>query len=400
MLKKLQIKFICINMLIVTVMLAIIFGMVFHFTGESLEAESLRMMQALATGPVHQAIPSEPLAGFRLPYLVIQIGTTGDLTISGAGYGSVSDAAFLEEIIEAAFTADTQSGVLKEQHLRFLRVSVPGGERIVFADTSIEEATMRNLIQNCILIGLVSFVLFFGLSLLFSRWAIRPVSRAWDQQKQFVADASHELKTPLTVIMTNAELLQSPDYEPAARQRFAGNILTMSRQMRGLVENLLALARADNSAERAVFSILDFSELTEDALLPFEPLYFEKGLMLESQIQENIRLRGSESQLRQVIDILLDNALKYSDNPGTVTLRLAVKSGHCLLSIANPGPAISKEDLKNIFKRFYRIDSARTMNRSYGLGLSIAETITLNHHGRIWAESKEGMITFFVQLPM
>lgn len=400
MLKKLQIKFVCINMVIVTVMMAVIFGMVFYFTGKSLEAESLQMMQSLSTGPIAPGLPGENMGEIRLPYFILHINHWGDVTGYSSGYYDLSDEEFLAEITKVVFSSQAQSGILKDYHLRYLRSVGPSGERLIFVDTSSEEATMRSLISSCAAVGALCLVIFFGISLLFARWSIKPVAQAWEQQKQFVADASHELKTPLTVIMTNAELLQSSDYGEDSKQKFAGSILTMSHQMRGLVEGLLELARVDNGAAKAKFAELDYSQLVSDALLPFEPLFFERGLQLESQLQNGIRLSGSESHLRQVVEILLDNALKYSSADAAIRIRLFQQGNQSMLTVSNPGDPISKEDLKNIFKRFYRIDSVRTMNHSYGLGLSIAASIVTSHHGKIWAESRGGMITFFVQLPI
>ena len=180
----------------------------------------------------------------------------------------------------------------------------------------------------------------------------------------------------------------------------ADNILTMSRQMRGLVEDLLELARVDDGIARTVWTRVDLSRLVSDAVLTFEPVCFEAGLTLETDIQPDITVRGSESHLRQVAEILLDNARKYADPGGTVTVTLTRQGRrHCLLSVADPGEAISPEDLKNIFKRFYRADKARAMDHSYGLGLSIADSIVTDHHGKIWAESAGGINTFFVSLP-
>ena len=181
---------------------------------------------------------------------------------------------------------------------------------------------------------------------------VKPVEASWDQQRQFISDASHELKTPLTVILTNAELMQSPDYDAEAKARFSGNILTMARQMRGLVE------------ER-----VDLSQVLSDAALPFEPLYFENGLELDSAVEAGIFVRGSADHLRRVAEILLDNARKYSE-PGRVRFALQRQGkNQCVLSVANPGAPISRDDLQHIFKRFYRADAARSRDGSYGLGL-------------------------------
>ena len=170
--------------------------------------------------------------------------------------------------------------------------------------------------------------------------------------------------------------------------------------MRGLVERLLELARADNGQVQTTFDDVQFSKLVFDAILPFEPIFFEKGLTLSSQLEEDIVLRGSQSHLKQVVEILLDNAQKYSDPQGEVLIKLRRQSrGRCLMSVSNPGPALSQEDLSNIFKRFYRMDKARSRDGGVGLGLAIAQSIVQAHHGRIWAESTNGINTFCVSLP-
>ena len=225
------------------------------------------------------------------------------------------------------------------------------------------------------------------------------MEKAWAQQRQFVSDASHELKTPLTVILTNAELLQQPDTEPQTRKTCEDSILTMSHQMRALVEDLLELARNDNGKSKMVPETLDFSALVEDGMLPFEAVFYERGLTLESDIQPGITLTGSRQHLEQVLDILLDNARKYAST-GTVTVTLFPWGRHhCRLCVSNECEALSPEELKSIFKRFYRRDAARSRDGSFGLGLSIAESIVNAHGGKIWACWEAGRITFTAELP-
>lgn len=399
MIKRLRLKFICINMAIVTAMLLVIFGMVLHFTADSLRQQSLDMLQQVSDNPRHNWLaPREAPVDAQLPYFSVSVDLWGQLIASTDSNYALPDTQTLEQVIALALADGNNVGYLKDYHLRFQRNTTPFGQSLVFVDVSSETATLNNLAKSCAFIALASLAAFWGLSVLLARWAIRPVENAWNQQRQFVADASHELKTPLTVILTNAELLQQPDYDEEARSQFVSSILTMSHQMRGLVESLLELARVDNGAANLVFSELDYSQLIQDSLLPFEPVYFERGLTLESILCEGIHLRGSAAHLRQVLDILLDNAAKYSDPHATVTVTLQRQGSHCLLKVTNPGPAISPEDLKNIFKRFYRVDKARAMNRSYGLGLSIAQNVIQQHGGRIWAESGNGSNSFCVQL--
>ncbi|ETP73199.1 histidine kinase [Lachnospiraceae bacterium JC7] len=273
---------------------------------------------------------------------------------------------------------------------------------IVFADVSSEIATMKNLTRNCFFSGLLSFIVFLVIAMFFARWSVKPVEDAWIQQRQFVSDASHELKTPLSVILTDAEMLRSRDFDEEKKKQFADNILTMSHQMRGLVESLLQLARVDNGAiQKAPEQMIDLSQMVSNEVMTFEVMFFEKGLMLTEDVEKGISIKGAPQYIKQVIEILLDNAQKYSFPNGTVEVSLKKSGSHrCLLSVADPGEKISDEDLKNIFKRFYRIDEARAMNHSYGLGLSIAQNIVKDHKGRIWAESKNGINTFRVELPL
>ena len=389
MIRRLWIKFVFINMAIVTAMLYVIFSLIIFFMGMGLEIQSQNMMQQLMDSSMRPEWRGEARQEVRRPHFLVQIDHRGDVVSIDRSYFEQTEDSVLEEYIRAALDTGEESGALKEYKLRFRKHNAPMGMTIVFMDISAEIAAMENLVRASIVIGLASFGIFFGISFLLAKWAVKPVETVWNQQKQFVADASHELKTPLTVIMTNAELLQEPEYTEAERQRFAGSILTMSRQMRGLVESLLELARVDNGTARMDFAEVDFSELTAEGLLPFEPVYFEKELLLES-----------DAHLRQVLDILLDNGAKYSAPGARVTIQLRRQGNACLLTVANPGEPIGREDLTNIFKRFYRVDKVRSMNHSYGLGLSIADSIVKEHGGKIWAESADGINTFLVQLPL
>lgn len=400
MLRRLRWKFVGITMLIVFVMLLVIFGTIFRFTRSNLEADSVRMMEEIAEDPFQLGRPGEGEDRVHLPYFTLQIGPLGEILATGGGYYDLSDREFLADVMIAALEAQVQTGILEEHGLRFYRVSTPVSHCLVFADISSEQATLDALVRNCVLIGTAGLLAFFVLSLLLARWAVKPVEQAWIQQRQFVADASHELKTPLTVIMTNAELLRDPDQPETDRAQFAASILTMSRQMRGLVEGLLDLARVDNGSVKLHFETLNLTELVADGVLPFEPVFFEQGLTLQCRLERELRLWGSRDHLRQVLDILLDNAQKYSTPQGLVSVCLSRQGNHALLSVSNPGEDLSREELRDIFKRFYRVDQARTLSGSYGLGLPIAEGIVRLHKGKIWAESRDGIITFFVQLPV
>lgn len=399
MTKKLRYQFVAIIMSLVTVMLCIIMSMIYFFTKKNLENNAVHMMQNIADNPFLLHPPNEMQDDMRLPYFTLQLGLRGDLIATSGGYYELSDEDFLNNLIDATFSAGTPVGIIEEYNLRFFRKSTSFSQILVYTDISSELATLNNLLRNCIFVGIACFLAFLCISLLLAGWVVQPVEKAWRQQRQFIADASHELKTPLTVIMTNAELLQNPDYDEQSRSAFSSSILVMSKQMRNLVEQMLELARTDNVQSDKTFCPLDFSRLVLEAVLPFEPVFFEKGLTLHTNIADHILISGNPSELRQVLDILLDNAQKYSREKGTtwVTLQKCGKE-HCLLEIADEGEAIPAEDLNHLFKRFYRADQARSRTGSFGLGLSIAESIVKRHKGKIWAESKNGINTFFVEL--
>ena len=400
MIRKLRVKLVCILMALLTVMLGVTFGLVLHFTQQSLEAESLRTLEALANN--WQTASSPGLDdGTRVPYFALEINARGEIITTRGGYFDLSDREKLQKLIDIAVNSEDDIGEVPDYGLRFYRVVTRTSWRVVFADTSAETTTLHSLISTLAIASAAALAVFFVMSLLLARWLVRPVARAWDQQRQFVADASHELKTPLTVILTNAELLQAPGYDAPARSRFAGGILTMSQQMRGLVESLLELARVDAGRAQDAQTELDLSALVNEALLPFEPVLFEAGHTLTARVEDGIRVRGNAAQLRQVVEILLDNARKYAQPGGWVLLTLARQGGrHCVLSVADPGAPLTPQECRDIFKRFYRVDHVRAMNHSYGLGLAIAARIAEAHHGRIWAESSGGINTFYFTIPI
>lgn len=399
MIKRLRTKFVCVIMSIVAVLLVLVLGVVIGFTGSMMELQSESMMRNISSGSFHQGSPGGPADEIRLPFFILETTLRGEIIDASGGYFDLSDREYLVDIVTAAMNAKEETGLLRQENLRWLKTRTPGGYTLVFADTTSENATMRNLVYTCLLIFCGAMAVFLWISVRLSRWAIHPVEEAWDQQRQFVADASHELKTPLAVIMANAELLHSEETAPAERQTFSKNILAMTYQMRSLVESMLEMARVDNGAVKTAFASVDLSQIVTDSVLSVQLLYEEKGLGLQSEIAGDLYIQGSESHLYQVLDVLLDNALKYSA-PGTVRVTLTPGSRNCLLRVDSPGTPLSGEELKHIFKRFYRGDKVRSMNGSYGLGLSIAERIVTDHKGKIWAESSEDGNHFFVQLPL
>ena len=388
MIRSLRRKFVAMTMAIFTGLLCVIFGLVIHFTGQTLQADSIRALRQAAQESIQPGIPGQ----LRQPCFLVRV-TPWSQSIQNTGGFDLSDTRMLTDIMSQAAASKEELGVLEEYDLRFYRLQRPGELTLVFMDISGEKAALSNLTWTCVGIGMFSAAAFWGISILLARWAVRPVERAWAEQRQFVADASHELKTPLTVILTNAELMQTqPD------PQYARSVLTMATRMRALVESLLELARVDNGAVRAAFEDTDLSALVEEELLPFEPVYFERGLELDWAVEPDLHVLGSPRHLRQVVSILLDNAVNHAPEGSAVRVRLQRQGGAALLTVTNPGD-LSREDCRNIFLRFYRVDAARS-GGGYGLGLPIAQGIIRDHGGKIWAESRDGTVILTVQVPL
>lgn len=398
MLKKLRRKFILVTMGIVLCMLAIIFGMLYYFTKTDLESSSYAALQTIS----REALQPNGLAGpnkeVQQPYFAIYVDQWGGCSAAGYSYWDLSNEELLRSLVSRVNSFGQTRGVLKDLHLMYTVKSARNMQVYVFLDISGHTASLVSLLESSLVIGVVSLAAFFVLTFFLARWMIRPVEKSWQQQKQFISDASHELKTPLAVIMSNAELLQNPDFDDAQKEKFSESIFSTSQQMRGLVEGLLELTRADNGQVKKSLEKMDLSTCVENAVLPFEAVFFERGLQLQTAIEPNVKVTGSTTHLKQVVDILLDNAQKYA-SAGIVHVRLESRGRKCTLSVANPGTPIPQEDLENIFDRFYRVDKARSADGSFGLGLSIAKSIVEEHGGRIWAVSNRTGNCFFVELP-
>ena len=318
MLKKLRLKFIIVNMSIVLAMLLIIFGMLFHFTKVDLQKDANALLHKIAQDGLQMKEPKSP--GTDLQYFTVRINIYNEVSAYGYTAFDLDDHEFIQEVVYEVLERKGDEGYIEKYGLQYYRIMTPSMIVMSFVDMSVQEDALESLMLMGAIIGGVSFLAFFVISLFLARWMVKPVDRAWKQQKQFISDASHELKTPLTVIMANAELLQSTE-QLAEKERYSENILAMSQRMRDLVEGMLNLSRVDNGQVKNSFAKLDLSALVEDAVLPFEPLFFGKGLILQSNVQPGISVNGSDRYLAQVVQILLDNAVKYSA-PGIVDLQL------------------------------------------------------------------------------
>ena len=276
--------------------------------------------------------PMRPGGDGGVPCFTAEIFSGGTVRVSGSSYFDLEDEDTILEIVQSCLDRREDSGVLENYRLRYLREVGPLSIRIAFADSTMEQSTLRSLTGTMALIGVAAFAVLFGFSYLLSGFVTRPVEKAWQEQQRFLSDASHELKTPLTVILSSADLLSGT--LPAEGQGYVDNIRSESRRMKKLVESMLTLARADDGAHKLVFSPLDFSDVVTDTALLFEPVAFEAGRELLYDIREHLHVSGDGDKLRQLVSILLDNAIKYSPQHEPIRLTLSGEDRHARLKTA------------------------------------------------------------------
>ncbi len=410
MIVKLRRKFILILMSVVSLILLLVFLSMLLSTWNNTKNMSENMLrQAIAMAHATQGMPPRggewaggpdilPPKG-RLPVLVAELDPNGNIIILDNQLYYMEG----EEVaaaVDAALREKRLGGILTKSNLRYLKSQ--DDSCVALTDASFEQEILNRLVLHCLLIGTGALLAFFFVSLHLSRWAVRPVELSWQRQRQFVADASHELKTPLTVILSNAEMLKGGrDSNQETDARRLEHIHAEALRMKGLVESLLTLAKADSLEEARVFAPVNFSLLLTKSLLTFEPLVYDEGKTLTWKAEENLTVSGDEERLGQLVSILLDNARKYAKPTGTIAVTLRVgERGSLLLTVFNQGDPIPKEELQQIFLRFYRVDKARSGEGSFGLGLSIARIIVSDYGGKIWAESGEEGNSFHITLPL
>lgn len=397
-LSRLRARFVLFNMILVSILMAGAMAAGSFLIRKQISSGSSRVLDRVIAQELDGEIFTVPSV-LRIPYFSVVVEENGAITLLDGAYNSFPGQAFVEKVAGLGSQAVQESGVLKEYHLRFVRASHPSGMLIAFADTSYEDSLKTGMIQNLAWICGGIWLGLLGLSCLFARLAVKPVETSVLQQKQFVADASHELKTPLTVISANAELLAangrgiSDDMD-----KWIGNVNQECREMRGLIEELLILARSDlQTPARTRQMRCSLSELTDGEILVFEPVFFQNKRTLLSRIEPDIQVKGDEKQFRKLVRILLDNAVKYSA-AGTSTEVVLKKTGkhRASLSVTSCGDPIPRAEQKAIFRRFYRSDAARSLGGGYGLGLAIASEIVRGNRAKIKLETGERTNRFSV----
>ena len=267
-----------------------------------------------------------------------------------------------------------------------------GTWQVVFSDLNSYPTPVDQILLT-VSFTIFGFLLLGFVSLYLSRYITKPALDAISREKRFVSDASHELKTPLTAIRSNAQVLQ----RQIAPNRYLDYILSETKRMDDLIQNLLGLAKLDNNPSFKGFDKINLSTICDEMVLTYESLAYEEGKLIASDISEDINIEGQEVQLRQLVTILLDNAIKHSLNSGSIQISLKQFKKEAVLKISNPSQSYSPDIMTNLFERFYQSEKSRQDTSSFGLGLAIAKAIVDRHHGSIKAWQSNGKLYFEVR---
>lgn len=416
MIRTLRRKFVAINMLLVSLVLTAVFAVQVFSAYRRAENQVFRaQVQTLgwmtrATDhtfrfefngvPVDEGGepdgPPDDRASRRdfpsAPTFAVELDGEGKVIDLMTGPGSEVTQDTAQQLADRAMGGEKERGSLAGTRLAYLFREENGRRYLAFADNSMVASAVWNQVRTSLLVCTAALAVFFLISLFLANLALKPVEAAWTSQRQFVADASHELKTPITVILANTDMvLAHPGDTVEGQRKWLDYIRDEAAEMKKLVEDLLFLARGDarQSSPPAVPVLL--SQVVNEALLSFEPVAFEAGITLNEAVTPELWVQGDEAQLRRLVMILLDNGVKYAGERGTVTVTLAGTGDRIALRVHNTGEPISPQHLPHIFERFYRADAARNREQgSYGLGLSIAKAIADAHGAKLTVASGEG----------
>ena len=389
------------HMGIVTLIVFLFFGTSLALNYQSIQRnadEMLRRSAESGQNPIGMAIPmpiAPPREVFRSRFSpIFTIELDAQSAIIGVRSAFDVEYAFYEELTNIALTKKQSDATIHYDNSTFRYLK--GNHRFVFLDISKEMQTFNDTIYTFLWIAVPLLVIIFLISLYFANRSIKPIEETYLKQKEFIADASHELKTPLAVISTNADALS--DTATEEQQKWIRYIKSETKRMANLTSSLLFLTKLDYLQEKSE-SVIDFSKLVKDYLLPLEALFYENKIKTNIEVLNDVRISGDEEQIRQLVGVLVDNALKYTD--GIIEISLKKSEHEANLTVYNNGNGIAEADLTKIWDRFYRGDKARESDGGYGLGLPIAKSIIEKHRGSITVESKaDDWTRFTVRIPL
>ncbi len=349
--------------------------------------------------------PEEPREGEmpRPTLFYAKLDSTGAIVSTSASLPLAKDQ--LEELAQVVVQRPKPSGQVTFQNIVYFyhvtaRTDSPG-QLLLFQNFERERDVFRTIMTALVVIGVVCFIASLFGSLFLARRAMKPIQKSWTQQRDFLADASHELRTPLAVIQANLDVIQSNSDELVAEQtQWMNNIDESVKAMASLVESLLFLARIDSQQHPLDKKLFSLDQAIATAVGPYKLLAATKKVSLTTDLEQSLDFYGDEGRIKQVVGILLDNAIRHTTEGGSVNVVLKQINKSVQLSVSDTGEGIPLDQLNKIFERFYQVDPARNKGGT-GLGLSIAKCIVENHDGGIQASSSPGSgASFFVRLPL
>lgn len=406
MIRKLRRRLVLASMLSLLMVLAVILGgvNVLNYRGIAADADSvLEMLQQ--SGGQFPVLPADvnwrdagprfqsPELMFEARFFSVQMDADGALLDADIGQIAAVDSESVEVYARHAFGQARDRGFADDY--RYLRYDDGDSIRILFLDCGRMLAGFRSVLLTSLLVSLAGLAAVLALMLLLSGRIVRPVLTSYEKQKRFITDAGHELRTPLTIIDADAELLEMEQ----GASSWLDDIRAQTRRLTALTGDLVMLSRMEeaDSLQRIDFPL---SDLVAETAASFQSLARTQNRRMELSIQPMLTLCGDEKSIRQLVTLLLDNAVKYSPEGGSISLRLEGQGRYIVLMVKNSAESVSSETVKNMFERFYRGDPSRNSSvRGYGVGLSIARAITDAHKGRIQAESTGQNLTITVTLP-
>lgn len=397
MFDKLKLKFILINMSLLTVVFISIFGTLYFMTNESMNRETNGSLNALM---IDNHKPRQNTSN-----IMVDVDDNGNIVKKFISFNLNVDTNDLQNAINKILNNKNDSSKIninKEPYVYLKRTSSTT-TKIVFLNISYQENFKLSLLKIFISVGSVSLIALLIISIYLTNKSIKPIKDVFDKQKQFIADASHELKTPLTIIKTSTSLVLSNPEDTVKNQRKWINYINLQTdRMSELVNEMLSLAKLDTEENTLVLSSINISKIIESMILQFDAIIYENGINLYTKIDNDIFITGDKESIKKLFSIIMDNAIKHTNNNGSIHVNLVLDKNTVKLSIKNTGKGISSEHIEKIFERFYRVDSSRVRETGgYGLGLSIAKSIVEQHKGNIYAKSTvDKDTTFFVEFPI
>ena len=408
MFKKLRFKLTLTNVIVVSIIF-FIFILGIYFVMEKITYDQTNQMFNVISSDANLGSPSEKQEHNHheeglYRYFYVKVNASGNIISTSQGLDVKNKGIY--DIVYLTLTSHKNKGSIKikNEPYKFQKHTLQNGAgtSIIFVNTHPEGEMLETLFAVLVVAVFFGLVLAFFGSLYMANRSLIPIKESWNRQKDFVADASHELRTPLSVIETTIDLLINRKNESIESQmKWLENIQAENKRMTKLVNDMLFLARADSNQLQLEMKIFSLNSALLEVYIPFEILALKQGIFLHAFEGPEIDFYGDEAKIKQLIVILIDNAIKYTPLNGQISMTLKDIGANVEIIVSDTGVGIEKEHFNEIFQRFYRIDKARSRKEgSVGLGLSIADWIVKEHGGTIKVESTESVgTTFHVILP-